>query len=84
LIEYALNRNLAKHFDDLLEWSNGRLYDLIARYLRKFDVWNIKGDYPRDLHRQRSRGDPDGPHPRRRNSTSGRSIGWSRSTRSMT
>ena len=42
LIEYALNRNLAKHFDDLLEWSNGRLYDLIARYLRKFDVWNIK------------------------------------------
>ena len=42
LIEFALNRNLAKHFDDLLDWSNGRLYDLIARYLRKFDVWNIK------------------------------------------
>ncbi|RQG91838.1 V-type ATP synthase subunit C [Natrarchaeobius chitinivorans] len=42
LIEYALNRNLAKHFDDLLDWSEGRLYDLIARYLRKFDVWNIK------------------------------------------
>ncbi|MDS0476661.1 V-type ATP synthase subunit C [Natrinema sp. 1APR25-10V2] len=42
LIEYALNRNLAKHFDDLLEWANGRLYDLIARYLRKFDVWNLK------------------------------------------
>ncbi len=42
LIEYALNRNLAKHFDDLLEWSEGRLYDLIARYLRKFDVWNVK------------------------------------------
>ncbi|MCU4740950.1 V-type ATP synthase subunit C [Halobacteria archaeon AArc-m2/3/4] len=42
LIEYALNRNLAKHFDDLLDWSQGRIYDLIARYLRKFDVWNIK------------------------------------------
>ncbi len=42
LIEYALNRNLAKHFEDLLQWSEGRLYDLISRYLRKFDVWNIK------------------------------------------
>ncbi|MDQ2050986.1 V-type ATP synthase subunit C [Natronolimnohabitans sp. A-GB9] len=42
LIEFALNRNLAKHFQDLLDWSQGRLYDLIARYLRKFDVWNIK------------------------------------------
>mgnify|MGYP000014707362 CR=1 FL=1 len=42
LIEYALNRNLAKHFDDLLEWSEGKLYDRIARYLRKFDVWNLK------------------------------------------
>ncbi|SFB79675.1 V/A-type H+-transporting ATPase subunit C [Halobiforma haloterrestris] len=42
LIEHALNRNLAKHFQDLLDWSEGRLYDLIARYLRKFDVWNLK------------------------------------------
>ena len=42
LIEYALNRNLAKHFDDLLDWADGRLYDLIASYLRKFDVWNVK------------------------------------------
>ena len=42
LVEYALNRNLAKHFDDLLEWSEGALYDYIARYLRKFDVWNAK------------------------------------------
>ncbi|QFU82581.1 V-type ATP synthase subunit C [Natronorubrum aibiense] len=42
LIEYALNRNLAKHFHDLLDWSEGRLYDLISRYLRKFDVWNLK------------------------------------------
>ncbi len=42
LIEYALNRNLAKHFEDLLRWADGRLYDYIARYLRKFDVWNVK------------------------------------------
>ena len=42
LIEFALNRNLAKHFDDLLDWADGRLYDLIVRYLRKFDAWNVK------------------------------------------
>ncbi|NUE01698.1 V-type ATP synthase subunit C [Halorubraceae archaeon YAN] len=42
LIEYALNRNLAKHFDDLLGFSEGQIYDLIARYLRKFDAWNAK------------------------------------------
>ena len=42
LVEYALNRNLAKHFDDLLRWADGRLYDFIARYLRKFDAWNVK------------------------------------------
>jgi len=42
LVEYALNRNLAKHFEDLLRWADGRLYDYIARYLRKFDAWNVK------------------------------------------
>jgi V/A-type H+-transporting ATPase subunit C len=42
LVEFALNRNLAKHFDDLLDWADGRLYDLVARYLRKFDAWNVK------------------------------------------
>lgn len=42
LIEYSLNRNLAKHFDDLLRWANGELYSYIARYLRKFDAWNVK------------------------------------------
>jgi len=42
LIEYALNRNLASQFDDLLRFSEGRLYELVARYLRKFDAWNIK------------------------------------------
>jgi len=42
LIEFALNEDLADHFDDLLRWANGTLYDYIARYLRKFDVWNVK------------------------------------------
>jgi len=42
LVEYALARNLAKHFDDLLTWANGPLYDYIANYLRKFDAWNVK------------------------------------------
>ncbi|MFQ3285379.1 MAG: V/A-type H+-transporting ATPase subunit C [Natronomonas sp.] len=42
LVEYALNRNLAKHFDDLLTWSDGPLYGYVANYLRKFDTWNVK------------------------------------------
>jgi V/A-type H+-transporting ATPase subunit C len=42
LIEYALNENLAGHFDDILRWADGTLYDYIARYLRKFDAWNVK------------------------------------------
>lgn len=42
LIEYALNRDLADQFEDILDWAEGRLYDLIARYLRKFDAWNVK------------------------------------------
>ncbi|WP_232686592.1 V-type ATP synthase subunit C [Halobacterium zhouii] len=42
LIEYALNLNLANNFEDLLRWSNGRLYEQVVRYLRKFDVWNAK------------------------------------------
>jgi V/A-type H+/Na+-transporting ATPase subunit C len=42
LVEYALNRNLAKNFNDLLDWADGKLYLLIARYLRTFDAWNVK------------------------------------------
>ncbi|ESS06755.1 MAG: ATP synthase A1, C subunit [uncultured archaeon A07HB70] len=42
LIEYALNRDLAGQFEDILRWAGGRLYDLVARYLRKFDAWNLK------------------------------------------
>jgi V/A-type H+-transporting ATPase subunit C len=42
LIEFALNRNMARGFEDLLRWADGGLYDLIVRYLRKFDAWNVK------------------------------------------
>ena len=42
LIENALHRNLANHFDDLLRFAEGPLYDYIARYLRQFDAWNVK------------------------------------------
>ena len=42
LVEYALNRNLAKHFDDLLTWAKGPLFEYVANYLRKFDAWNVK------------------------------------------
>ncbi|MES3518233.1 MAG: V-type ATP synthase subunit C [Natronomonas sp.] len=42
LVEYALNQNLAKHFGDTLRWADGPLYGYIARYLRKFDAWNVK------------------------------------------
>jgi V/A-type H+-transporting ATPase subunit C len=42
LIEYALNRNMARNFEDLLRWADGTLYDLVVRYLRKFDAWNVK------------------------------------------
>ena len=42
LVEYALVRNLAKHFDDLLRWAEGPLYGYVANYLRKFDAWNVK------------------------------------------
>ena len=42
LIEYALNENLGKHFDDVLNWTDGEPYGYLARYLRKFDAWNLK------------------------------------------
>jgi V/A-type H+-transporting ATPase subunit C len=42
LIEYALNQNLAQQFEDILGWAEGQMYDLLVRYLRKFDAWNVK------------------------------------------
>jgi V/A-type H+/Na+-transporting ATPase subunit C len=42
LIEYALHKNMARHFHEILDWSEGRLYELLAAYLRKYDEWNVK------------------------------------------
>jgi len=42
LLEYGLNAGLAETFDELLAWADGRLYEQVARYLRKFDAWNVK------------------------------------------
>ncbi|WP_277553686.1 V-type ATP synthase subunit C [Halobaculum limi] len=42
LIEYALNASLAEDFEAILKWCDGALYGHVARYLRKFDAWNIK------------------------------------------
>lgn len=42
LVEHALNETLADDFHDLLRYSEGRLYEQVVRYLRKFDAWNVK------------------------------------------
>ncbi|WP_158855164.1 V-type ATP synthase subunit C [Halorhabdus sp. CUG00001] len=42
LIEYALTENMARHFEDLLRWADGEVYNYVARYLRRFDAWNVK------------------------------------------
>ena len=42
LIEYSLNQSLAADFTAILRWADGELHDLLARYLRKFDAWNVK------------------------------------------
>ncbi|MDY6774800.1 MAG: ATP synthase A1 subunit C [Halobacteria archaeon] len=42
LIEYALYDNMARHFSDIVRWSNGKLHSLVVEYLRSYDAWNIK------------------------------------------
>lgn len=42
LIEYALYDNMARHFGDIVRWSEGELRNLVVSYLRKYDAWNIK------------------------------------------
>jgi V/A-type H+-transporting ATPase subunit C len=42
LIEYALNANMANTFKEILGFSKGHLQDLIAHYLNRWDIWNIK------------------------------------------
>jgi len=42
LIEHALNRNMAESFQKILRITEGELRDLIAEYLRIFDIRDIK------------------------------------------
>jgi len=42
LIEHALNRNMAESFQKVLRITEGELHDLIAEYLRIFDIRDIK------------------------------------------
>jgi len=42
LIEMATSRNLAKTYNQLYEYSEGQLRTMIARYLDRYDLQNIK------------------------------------------
>ncbi|MFQ5837415.1 MAG: ATP synthase A1 subunit C [Thermoplasmata archaeon] len=42
LVEMATRNNLAKVFTQIIEFSEGPLKEMIARFLDRWDVWNIK------------------------------------------
>ena len=42
LIEYALYDNMARHFSDIVRWSEGTLRETAVDYLRSYDAWNVK------------------------------------------
>jgi len=42
LIEMAVSRNLAKTYNQLYEFSEGQLRTMIARYLDRYDLQNVK------------------------------------------
>jgi len=42
LIEYALYDNMARHFSDIVRWSEGSLRETVVDYLRSYDAWNVK------------------------------------------
>ncbi len=42
LLEHATNLNMAKVFSSILSSSTGELYDMVAAYLTKWDIWNLK------------------------------------------
>jgi V/A-type H+-transporting ATPase subunit C len=42
LVEMATRNNLAKVFTQIIEFSEGHLREMIARFLDRWDVWNIK------------------------------------------
>ncbi|MGK2230653.1 MAG: V/A-type H+-transporting ATPase subunit C [Methanobacteriota archaeon] len=42
LIEYALYDNMARHFSDIVRWSEGTLRETVVDYLRSYDALNVK------------------------------------------
>lgn len=42
LVEYATYENMAKVFSGILGASQGELHDVLAAYLEKWDIWNLK------------------------------------------
>lgn len=42
LIELGTSKNLARVFTDILSYSKGDLREMLERYLRRWDHWNIK------------------------------------------
>lgn len=42
LIENATYTNLARTYNDILSYSNGKLKEMLSEYLKRWDIWNIK------------------------------------------
>ena len=42
LIELGTSRNLARVYNDILGFTKGELREMVASYLARWDVWNIK------------------------------------------
>lgn len=42
LVEYATYSSMAKVFSSILAASQGELHDMVAAYLCKWDIWNLK------------------------------------------
>jgi len=42
LLEYALNLNMAREMNEVLDFCQGEMKILLGAYLMKWDVWNIK------------------------------------------
>jgi len=42
LLEHALNKNLASLYNEILGYCEGDLYTMLAAYLRRQDLWNLK------------------------------------------
>lgn len=42
LIELGTSRNLARNFNEVLGFATGELKEMIASYLGRWDIWNVK------------------------------------------